>query len=86
MDCEKAGKMIRTLRLEKKITQKALASCLHLSDRTISKWERGLGYPDVALLPGLSELLGADIGCILQGDLSVHAADGGNIALFVSNL
>ena len=79
MDCEKARQMIRTLRLEKQITQKSLAGCLHLSDRTISKWERGLGYPDVALLPALSEVLGADIGRILKGDLSVNAADGGNM-------
>lgn len=35
------GDLIRRIRLEKSLTQKQLAAALHLSDRTISKWERG---------------------------------------------
>ena len=41
MDCAKVGGLIRALRLEKGMTQRALAEKLNLSDKTISKWERG---------------------------------------------
>lgn len=43
MDCSKVGKLILTLRQEKGMTQKALANAMNISDRTISKWERGIG-------------------------------------------
>ena len=41
MNAEKTGQLIRTLRREKNMTQLQLAEELHLSDKTISKWERG---------------------------------------------
>lgn len=41
MDLKKTGPLIRSLRLEQRLAQKQLAELLHLSDRTISKWERG---------------------------------------------
>ncbi|HAL00573.1 MAG TPA: XRE family transcriptional regulator, partial [Exiguobacterium sp.] len=53
MDNEKIGQFIYTLRKEKDMTQKQLAEALYLSDRTISKWERGIGCPDITLLPHL---------------------------------
>ena len=49
MDCSKVGNLIYTLRTEKGMTQKALANAMNISDRTISKWERGAGCPDVSL-------------------------------------
>ena len=79
MDCTKVGKLIASLRKEKHMTQKALAEAMHLSDRTISKWERGLGCPDVTLLRSLSELLGVNVEQILAGDLSPNEKDGGNM-------
>ena len=79
MDCTKVGKLIASLRKEKHMTQKALAEAMHLSDRTISKWERGLGCPDVTLLRSLSELLGVNVEQILVGDLSPNEKDGGNM-------
>lgn len=42
MNCSKVGKLILTLRQEKGMTQKALADEMNISDRTISKWERGV--------------------------------------------
>ena len=54
MNKEKIGKLIMTLRKEKGLTQKELADALYLSDRTISKWERGQGCPDITLLAPLS--------------------------------
>lgn len=42
MDYEKIGALIKRLRLENNMTQKQLADKLNLSDKTISKWERGV--------------------------------------------
>ena len=41
MDCSKVGKLILKLRKEKQMTQKQLAEAMNISDKTISKWERG---------------------------------------------
>ena len=77
MNFEKTGELIRTLRKEKGLTQKQLADALHLSDRTVSKWERGLGFPDVSLLPELSARLDVNLEKMLLGDLNAREADGG---------
>ena len=79
MDCTKTGERIRLLRLEKNLTQKQLADLLYLSDKTISKWERGLGCPDVSLLADLSALLGVTIEEMLEGRSSPHEITGGNM-------
>lgn len=79
MDCVKVGKLILSLRKEKNMTQKELADALNLSDRTISKWERGCGCPDVSLLHALSNILGVNIEKILTGDLTPNDMDGGNM-------
>lgn len=79
MDCNKIGKMILSLRKEKNMTQKKVANTLNISDKTISKWERGLGCPDVSLLSELSDLFGVNIEKILLGDLNPNDADGGNM-------
>ena len=68
MDCSKVGNLIYTLRTEKGMTQKALANAMNISDRTISKWERGAGCPDVSLLRELSDILGVNIEKILLGE------------------
>jgi len=79
MDCSKVGNLIYTLRTEKGMTQKALAGAMNISDRTISKWERGAGCPDVSLLKELSDVLGVNIEKILLGDLEPNEKDGGNM-------
>ncbi len=79
MDCNRVGKLILSLRKEKKMTQKELADAMNISDKTISKWERGLGCPDVTLLSELSKILGVNIEKILLGDLQPNDADGGNM-------
>ncbi|ARK23623.1 XRE family transcriptional regulator [Sporosarcina sp. P37] len=79
MDTSKVGELIYSLRKEKGLTQKQLADQLHISDRTISKWERGYGCPDVTLLPSLSELLGVNIENILDGELLSNEFIGGNM-------
>ncbi len=79
MDCSKVGKLILTLRQEKGMTQKALANAMNISDRTISKWERGIGCPDVSLLRELSVILKVDVEKILLGDLEPNDMDRGNM-------
>lgn len=79
MDYTKIGTLIYKLRKEKNMTQKQLADAMNLSDRTISKWERGLGCPDISLLIQLSELLNVNIKEILSGDLISNEFVGGNM-------
>ena len=79
MDCAKVGRLILSLRKEQGLTQKQLAARLGLSDKTISKWERGLGCPDVSLLRGLGRALNVDIEKILEGDLGRQRPDTGNM-------
>lgn len=79
MDCKKVGKLILDLRKEKNMTQRQLGEVMNVSDKTISKWERGLGCPDVSLLHELSEIFKVNIEKILLGDLDPNDADGGNM-------
>lgn len=79
MDLSKVGQLIYDLRREKGLTQKQLADQMGLSDKTISKWERGLGCPDVSLLADLSRIFGVHIEQILKGDLAPKDPDGGNM-------
>lgn len=67
MDYEKIGKFIYELRKEKKLTQKDLAESLSVTIQAISKWERGLGCPDVSLLELLANALDVSILEILKG-------------------
>ena len=76
------GKMISELRREAGYTQRTLAEALNITDKAISKWERGLSLPDVALLPKLSALLDADIELLLQeGNSILHKEWSGLIDL-----
>ncbi len=56
-----SGAMIKSLRKNKKITQCKLASKLGVSDKTISKWESGRGYPDISLIKPLADALGVSV-------------------------
>ncbi len=79
MDCSKVGALILSLRKEKGLTQKQVADAMNISDKAISKWERGQGCPDVSLLGALSALLGVNIERILAGDIGENPTDGGNM-------
>ena len=50
MDNTKVGELIRRLRKESHMTQQQLAEKLHVSDKAVSKWERGMGCPEVSLM------------------------------------
>ena len=79
MDQEKTGELIRTLRNEKKLTQKQLAERLNVSDKAVSKWERGHGCPDISILSGLAGILGTDIGVLLSGNIDIKESEKGNM-------
>lgn len=79
MDCQKIGNLIRQFRLQNGLTQKQLADRMNLSDKTVSKWERGLGCPDVSLLRELSEILGIGLGGLLSGEITENDFTGGNM-------
>ena len=61
------GAAIRALREEKHMTQAELAEKLFISDKTVSKWENGKGYPDISLLEPLAKTLGVSVAELLSG-------------------
>ena len=79
MDNVKIGNLINKLRKEKGMTQLQLAERLHISDKTVSKWERGQGCPDVSLLTDLSRVFGVDLEKLLSGQLDTNEETGGNM-------
>ena len=79
MDMKKTGELLGRLRKEKGMTQKQAAEWLQISDRTISKWERGMGLPDVSLWKGISALYGVEIEKILDGELQEKGRETGNM-------
>ena len=67
MNNQATGALIRELRKEKDLTQKELAQRLHVTDRAVSKWERGLCAPDIALLEPLAQALDATVLELVSG-------------------
>ena len=67
MNYKTIGKFIQEKRKEKNLTQKELAYKLGVTDKAVSKWERGQGCPDVSILEILSKELGVSILEILKG-------------------
>ncbi|MGN0637513.1 MAG: helix-turn-helix domain-containing protein [Huintestinicola sp.] len=67
MNCSEAGALIKKRRTELGLTQKALADKMNISDKTVSKWERGLGFPDVNLISELAEILSVSIESLIMG-------------------
>ena len=62
MNKEIFGGFIADLRRVAGMTQKQVADRLHVTDRAVSKWERGLSYPDVTLMEPLAVVLGVGVG------------------------
>lgn len=58
MDKIQVGNRISSLRKAKGLTQKQLAEKLHVTDKAVSKWERGLNFPDLMLIENLAAILG----------------------------
>ncbi len=68
MDQIKTGQFIASLRKEKEMTQQQLADILNISNKTISKWETGNGFPEVSLLLTLCNALGISVNELLSAE------------------
>lgn len=72
MDLVKIGKYIAGKRKNLGLTQKQLAEKLGMSDKSVSKWERGVCLPDVSLYFDLCSLLGISVNEFLAGEDIIH--------------
>ena len=79
MDSTKTGALIRKLRTEKGFTQKAIAEKMNISDKAVSKWERGRGCPDISLLGELAAILGTSAETLISGSMEENESTGGNM-------
>lgn len=70
MDAEKTGIFIAELRGERGLTQRELADRIGVTDKAVSKWENGRGFPDVAILEALSKELGVSVTELMSGEHS----------------
>ncbi len=68
MDQYVTGTAIRELRQQKGMTQLRLAQLLSVSDKTVSKWETGRGYPDITLLEPIADAFGISVTELLSGN------------------
>ena len=80
MDCAKIGRLIAQLRREKGLTQPELADGLGISTKTVSKWECGLGCPDLSLWNDLAIILGIDARDLMEGEIRKKQPDPGNLS------
>ena len=67
MDAGKTGKFIAKQRKIMNMTQNELAEKLHITDKAVSKWERGLSFPDISILIPLAEILNISLYDLLKG-------------------
>lgn len=82
MDYYKIGQFIQERRKQLNLTQKQLGEKINVTDKAVSKWERGLGCPDVSILGELSEVLEVGIGELLNGEYNDNLKDN---SMFVKN-
>ena len=67
MDQLKIGRFIAECRKEEKLTQMQLAEKLNITDKAISKWERGIAMPDSSIMLDLCAILGISVNELLNG-------------------
>ena len=67
MDAKSMGVTISALRKKMGLTQAALAARLNVSDKTVSKWESGNGYPEITQFPALAEIFGVTVDYLITG-------------------
>ena len=68
MDQLKIGKFIAECRKQKKLTQMQLSEKLGITDKAVSKWERGVAMPDSSIMLMLCEILGISVNELLNGE------------------
>ena len=78
------GAAIKALREKKRLTQQQLAEKLSVSDKAVSKWETGKGFPDISLLEPLASVLQVSLPELLSGEQIINVNRSAN--LLKSNL
>ena len=73
------GAIIKELREKNNLTQIELAQKLNISDKTVSKWENGKGYPDISLLEPISGVLGISVNELMAGNLAQNLNVSANV-------
>jgi transcriptional regulator with XRE-family HTH domain/desulfoferrodoxin (superoxide reductase-like protein) len=73
------GAAIRRLREKQRLTQSQLAEKLAVSDKTISKWETGRGFPDISLIEPLAAVLGVSVPELLSGEAIINTNRAANL-------
>lgn len=72
---EQLGARIATLRRERGLTQEMLAEKMGVSPQAVSKWERGLAFPNPVWLDELADILGTSIDSLLRGRVPKNEKD-----------
>ena len=67
------GAVIKELREKNKLTQRELAEKLGVSDKTVSKWETGKGYPDITLLESIAKVFRISVTELISGNTVQNA-------------
>lgn len=75
MDPKNFGAIVAALRKKSGLTQAALGRKLQVSDKAVSKWETGLGYPEITLLPKIAEVFGITVDYLITGECRSTAVD-----------
>lgn len=70
----------RNLRKEKNITQQELAELLNVSDKAVSRWETGRGFPDIGNLEDVAKTLGVSVAELLKGERFDTQITGNDVA------
>lgn len=83
MNPKQIGERIASARKELRYTQKEVADKLHVSDKAISKWERGVGCPDISLLVPLCEILQMDVSTLLGEEKKVEETKGKEKQMYI---
>ena len=68
MDAKAFGAFLAKTRKDRGLTQNALAEQLHVTDKAVSRWERGLGFPDINTLEPLADALGMRLAQLMHAD------------------
>ena len=71
LDANKFGNFVADRRKELHMTQKDLAAKIHVTDKAVSKWERGLGLPDISTIEILADALNVSINELMKSERNV---------------
>jgi transcriptional regulator with XRE-family HTH domain len=75
MDAEKFGRFVADRRKNLNMTQKDLAAKIQVTDKAVSKWERGLGFPDINTIEVLADALEVSITELMKSETTNENTD-----------